>query len=252
MDNNRFQYEYESKEFSLMMSKFLSYSVNPIYEEYHIIKAIEKCAKDISEQIINQFKRLTIEQVVNETYFNTDWYIRSKVDDYFDIENTMFTKEQTNHCIMFSFQRMRGIDMQNLKRELERPFPDVEDMRKKIFKENLIEDNPKIIISFAFVQDAITNKDDTVLIAMLNHELRHVADQYVLEFYNTITNRVNSLFTDFKENNIFNINRKSELYITIFDILYYITKEEQRARIQATYSVCQNIKKTSKLYSVMT
>ena len=152
---------------------------------------------------------------------------------------------------MFSFQRMRGIDMQNLKRELERPFPDVEDIRKKIFKENLIEDNPKIIISFSFVQNVLTNKDYSVLIAMLNHELRHVADQYVLEFYNTITNRENSLFTDFKENNIFNLDKKLETYQTIFNILYYIT-EEQRARIQATYSVCQNIKKTPKLYSSMT
>ena len=53
MDNNKFQYEYESKEFSLMMIKFLCYSVNPIYEEYHVIKAIEHCAKDMSEQIIN-------------------------------------------------------------------------------------------------------------------------------------------------------------------------------------------------------
>ena len=252
MDNNKFQYEYESKEFSLMMIDALNYSVNPIYEEYHIIKAINQCAKDMSKQIIEQFKHLTIEQCVNETYFDTDWFIRSKVDDYFDIENTMFTKIHTNHRIMFSFQRMQGIDLQNLKRELKCPFPDVEDERKKIFKENLIEDNPKIIISFSFIKDVLEDGDDTILIAMLNHELRHVADQYVLEFYNTITNKVNSLFTDFKENNIFNLDKKLKSYQRIFNILYYITKEEQSARIQATYSVCENIKKTSELYSKLT
>lgn len=67
-----------------------------------------------------------------------------------------------------------------------------------------------------------------------------------------MTNRKNSLYTDFKENNIFKLDKNSKIYQYIYDVLYYLTKEEQRARIQATWSICQNIKKNNKLYSALT
>lgn len=86
-----------------MTNKILIYPVKPLFEEYHVIKAIEKCSEELSIQIIRQFVNLNPYQRVNETYFSTDWYIRSKIDDFFDIENTMLTKTKTNHNIMFSF-----------------------------------------------------------------------------------------------------------------------------------------------------
>lgn len=75
---------------------------------------------------------------------------------------------------------------------------------------------------------------------MLAHELRHVVEQYVLEFRNTIMTVESSLNYDFKHNNIFELDTNSEVYKILKDIIYYMSLEEQRARIQAVWNVCQD------------
>jgi hypothetical protein len=74
---------------------------------------------------------------------------------------------------------------------------------------------------------------------MLGHELRHVVEQYVLEFQNTLLSVKNSLNSDFKDNNIFNLNTNSEEYKKLRNLMYCLSYEEQRARMQATWQMCQ-------------
>lgn len=72
--------------------------------------------------------------------------------------------------------------------------------------------------------------------ALISHELRHVCEQYVLEFDNVIKGSLNY---DFKHNNPFQLSTKSETYIKLRNIIYYLSDEEQRARMQATWNVCE-------------
>ena len=55
---------------------------------------------------------MTMIQRVNATYFDTDWYIESHIENNIRIEETFLTQQSTNHRIRFSFQKMRNdIDM---------------------------------------------------------------------------------------------------------------------------------------------
>lgn len=194
---------------------------------------------------------MTLIQRVNETYFKTKWYIKSKINDAVDVEESLLTKTPTNHQIMFSFQKMKDtIDLQNVSRKILYDYSQREALRKDVFRENLKEDNPKILISFQFIQKVIQNDGREILKAMMNHELRHVIDQYILETYNTLDSKKNSLNSDFKNNCIFDVT--DDMREEISRLFYYMSQEEQKARIQSTWSLCQNIKANKGLFIQLT
>lgn len=240
---SQYQHEYETTQLNSLLEDIIVWFDDTLYEEYHVIKAIEECANDIAQQIANRFKNLTLIQRVNETYFPTGWYIKSKLPkSNIDIERTVLTKIPTNHQILFSFQKMKSdIDMQNLKRPEEYSQEEIEQICKQVFEEDMKEDDPKIIISFQFMYEKVSDASVEILKALLSHEMRHVIDQYIVEIYNTMNSKQNSLFSDFKQNNIFDLNVDTKMYRELFDLFYYMSAEEQRARVQATWSMCQNI-----------
>ena len=49
----QYKHEYITQELTEMLNDFLSYPTDSIYEEYHIIKAIEKCSKSLTPVIMN-------------------------------------------------------------------------------------------------------------------------------------------------------------------------------------------------------
>lgn len=110
---------------------------------------------------------------------------------------------------------------------------EIEELRKKIFSEDLKTDNPIILIQPAFVEWVLSDERENtrIMTSMLSHELRHVVEQYILEFYNTLKSKKNTLNTDFKNNDVFKLDVKSELYKKLSDIIYCMSAEEQRARI---------------------
>jgi hypothetical protein len=109
-----------------------------VYEEYHVIKAIEKCAYDLSTIVYNQYNELTLIQRVNETYFDTGWYISPHIENNAKIDDMFLTKTKTNHQIKFSFQKMRkNISMQTPLRTFHFSDTITEEMRKNVFTEKL-------------------------------------------------------------------------------------------------------------------
>ena len=49
----QYKHEYITSELSDMLNMILSYPTDSIYEEYHIIKAIEKCSKSLTPVIMD-------------------------------------------------------------------------------------------------------------------------------------------------------------------------------------------------------
>lgn len=240
----QYKHEYITSELSEILNTFLSYRTDSIFEEYHIIKAIDKCSKSLTPVIIDCYKNMTISQRVNATYFDTDWYIKSHIENNTKIDDTFLTQRPSNHQIHFSFQKMRNdIDMQNIVRDVPYTDEEIENIRKKIFSENLKTDNPVILIQSTFIQWVCDNEKERlrILTSMLSHELRHVVEQYILEVQNTLLSKKNRLNSDFKKNDVFHLDVNSGLYKKLSDIIYCMSAEEQRARIQATWNLCQNV-----------
>lgn len=125
------------------------------------------------------------------------------------------------------------IDMQNIVRDIPYTDEEIENIRKKIFSENLKTDNPVILIQPTFIQWVCDNEKERlrILTSMLSHELRHVVEQYILEVQNTLLSKKNRLNSDFKKNNVFHLDVNSGLYKKLSDIIYCMSAEEQRARI---------------------
>lgn len=99
-----YKHEYISDELTDVLMTILGTDFcDTVYEEYHFIKAIEKCAHELSGIILNQYKRLTLIQRANATYFDSGWYLKSNFDNNLRIEDTLLTKTPTNHQIRFSF-----------------------------------------------------------------------------------------------------------------------------------------------------
>ena len=44
----QFKQEYITDELSSMLNVVLTYSMDTVYEEYHVIKAIDRCAKELA------------------------------------------------------------------------------------------------------------------------------------------------------------------------------------------------------------
>ncbi len=243
-----YKHEYISDELSELLEFMLSYDTcTSIYEEYHIVKIIEKCANELKNLIYKQYVNLTRFERINETYFDTDWYIKSHLENNVKIDDTFLTKVPTNHRIRFSFQKMNSsIEMQNIMRNIPSTYYIDEETRKKLFDENIETDNPVILIQPAFM-DTFVNKPQEysidVLGAILSHEIRHVVDQYILEEQNVLLTKKNSLNSDFKNNNIFDLDVRSELYNKIKALIFCLSKEEQNGRFQGFYSLCNNIKR---------
>ena len=150
------------------------------------------------------------------------------------IEDAFLSRMPSNHRIKYSFQKMNsGYSMQNEMRKLPYNDGEIERLRKQIFKEELKEDNPVILINPDFMDwvNARNQERMTILSGMLAHELRHVCEQYVLEFQNVMLTSRGSLNYDFKHNNVFSLDTNSELYKKLGKIMYYMSREEQRARI---------------------
>jgi len=104
-----YKHEYISDELSELLEFMLSYDTcTSIYEEYHIVKIIEKCANELKNLIYKQYVNLTRFERINETYFDTDWYIKSHLENNVKIDDTFLTKVPTNHRIRFSFQKMNS------------------------------------------------------------------------------------------------------------------------------------------------
>lgn len=179
-----YRHEYMTPEFSDMLNILIALDTNSIYEEYHVVKAIECCARELTKEIYEQYLHLTPIQRVNETYFDTEWYIDSHIEKNRKIDDTFLTKTPTNHRIRFSFQKMKAdIDMQNIIRNVLYSDDEIEDICKHVFTEELKTDNPVILIQPAFMNFIIKSEKYrlNILTAMLSHELRHITEQYVLE-----------------------------------------------------------------------
>ena len=233
-----FKHEYITDDFVDFLGTMLIYPSDSIFEEYHIIKAIEKCSKELTIVIPDEYERKVSLGKIDSTYIPTDWYIHSNFQPNATIDDTFISKVSSNHRIMLSFQMMPGIDMQNLTRWKFYSDKEMEELRQQVFKEELKDDNPVILINPNFISWVLKDKQKrTVLLtALISHELRHVCEQYVLEFDNIIKGSLNY---DFKHNNPFQLNTKSETYIKLRNIIYYLSDEEQRARMQATSNVCK-------------
>ena len=148
----QFKPEYMTDELSGILNVVLSYSSDTVYEEYHVVKAIDRCAKELAQTVLKQYRSLTMLQRVNPTLFDTDWYIHSNMEPDRPIEDTFISKEQSNHRIMFSFQKLNPMtDMQNDLRELPYNDVEIENLRTYNFSEDLKTDNPLIIINTAFM-----------------------------------------------------------------------------------------------------
>lgn len=93
----QYKHEYITSELSEILNTFLSYRTDSIFEEYHIIKAIDKCSKSLTPVIIDCYKNMTIYQRVNATYFDTDWYIKSHIENNTKIDDTFLTQHPSNH-----------------------------------------------------------------------------------------------------------------------------------------------------------
>ena len=246
-----------TKDFTEFLNPFIVATTNTIYEEYHVIKNIERCADELAIFLIDTFNSLTVVQRVNPTYFKTDWFIKSTTIPNMPLDANLLTKEKTNHQITISFQNSKTSDMQNISRTILYSEQEIEKLRKAVFKEELKEDDPVILVSLWFMRFVITrdeawNDKQIVLRALVAHELRHVIEQYILEFQNTLTSKKNTLNTDFKANNIFSLDKNSKFYEELADLMYNLSVEEQRGRIQGTYNFCQMIMGDRNYYTQLT
>lgn len=147
-----------------------------------------------------------------------------------------------------------GIVMQNIARTVLYSDSEIEKFRKEIFEEDLKQNAPIILIQPAFIDNVIRTGNDgkDILEAMTGHELRHVVEQYILELHNTLFSVKNSLNSDFKANNIFGLKTNTEEYSKLRSLIYCLSAEEQRGRIQAVYNLCKSVITDNAFYSQMT
>jgi hypothetical protein len=94
----------------------------------------------------NDFKR------VNGIPFETGWYIHSHLYVNQKIDDTILSKEESNHQLTFSFQKMDDdIIMQNIDRNILYNEDEIEKLCDKVFFVELKEDNPLILINVSFM-----------------------------------------------------------------------------------------------------
>lgn len=148
-----------TKDFTEFLNPFIVATTNTIYEEYHTIKNIERCADELSIFLIDTFNSLTVVQRVNPTYFKTDWFIKSTTIPNMPLDANLLTKEKTNHQITISFQNSKTSDMQNISRTILYSDQEIEKLRKAVFKEELKEDDPVILVSLWFMRFVITRDE---------------------------------------------------------------------------------------------
>lgn len=120
----QFKPEYITDELTSALNVLLSCRTDTVFEEYHIIHALRKCADELSQTILAQFVSLTPMQRVNPTYFRSSWYVHSNITMNSGIGDSFITKKPSNHEIIFTFQKMSGFDMQNKMRKL--PYSEAE------------------------------------------------------------------------------------------------------------------------------
>lgn len=120
----QFKLEYITDELTSALNVLLSCRTDTVFEEYHVIYALRKCADELSQTILAQFVSLTPVQRVNPTYFRSSWYVHSSITTNSSIGDSFITKKPSNHEIIFTFQKMSGFDMQNRMREL--PYSEAE------------------------------------------------------------------------------------------------------------------------------
>ena len=71
----------------------------------------------MTTRVIDSFRKLDIIRRVNETWFDTDVYVRPGAVSGANAADSVLTDEPTQHRVVYSFQKMLpGIDMQTLKR----------------------------------------------------------------------------------------------------------------------------------------
>lgn len=72
--------EYISDELTNILNISMLYSTNTIYEEYHVVKQIEKCTSELTEFLLDKFKTMSLDDKKKGIIFASDWYIKSHID----------------------------------------------------------------------------------------------------------------------------------------------------------------------------
>lgn len=238
-----YRHEYISEELSAVTGYMLSLPCDGVYEEYHVVRTIERFAERMTTRVIASFRELDIIQRVNETWFDTDVYVRPGTVSSASAADSVLTNEPTQHCVVYSFQKMLpGIDMQTLKRVVHNERV-ADGVRRDGFREHFDTAGQVQIIISTGLMDAIvdTGQERDIVKCLLSHELRHIVEQYVLRERNTYDSRKNSMNDDFKNHNPFLADKNDTLYRQCAPMMLYLSGEEQRARVQQLWSLCQDV-----------
>lgn len=224
------------------------FTENILCEERHIMSHLGTISDDIMHLIVQKMYDFKIKEYSENEFVNifTDWSFTSVEDrnsenfDNVDDIPEMFVKtydEEQYHPIYISFKNISIKEPYSALISREINYEEKKRIINDAFKTSVKNDRIDIVINYNKTLQDITLNDFTLkpfISSVVAHELFHAAEAYMLRYENILNHAKNSLYRDFFTYDFVldkNKEENEELKKTISMLLYYMTPEEQRARL---------------------
>ena len=217
------------------------FSERMLYEEKHIITYLEEISTDITNQLIDYIDQFLMGKV-NPTEYTaifTNWCFTSKEDrlegNFNNVDEipNFFVKtynEKLYHPIYFYLKNSESFVVQNTLATINSRVPIDKEKLTESIKAYAKSEKIEILINLQNLgnYDLSTRTARYFISSVIAHELFHAFERFVIRYDDVLSHRKNLLYRDLFKNDL-KLNRDDLIFTE--RLLYYMTPEEQRARL---------------------